>query len=713
MNTRLTGRIERVTYSSDETNYAVCRVRTGRNPELVTVVGNIVSPLPGEVLEMAGQWINDPRYGPQFKVASYTSRTPASEFGIKKYLGSGLIKGIGPVMADRIVERFKDRSLDIIENDIQKLSNIEGIGKKRIDLIKKAWEEQKEIRNVMLFLSSHGVSSTYAAKIFKQYGNEAIQVVSENPYRLAEDIFGIGFATADKIAEQTGIERNSPERMEAAVLHTLAVLAEEGHVCYPFDELVRKVAQLINVEIQNAEYGVKTAQDRKKIIIEPAGSLVFLARYFFSEKGIASRLKRIGKSGKNLRKVNIDKALEWVQDQLTIQLAEKQKEAVKTALYEKILVITGGPGTGKTTIINAIIKIYNQLEPNIVLAAPTGRAAKKMSQATFMPAKTIHRLLRYSLKKRGFEKNEDNPLNCDILIVDEVSMVDTYLMHHLLKAVPDPSILILVGDVNQLPSVGAGNVLGDIIASGVFPVVQLDTIFRQARKSKIIVNAHRINNGYFPDISQDEKSDFFFIEKEEPEEVVNVITELVLHRIEKKFGFDPVNDIQVLTPMHKGIVGSANLNYVLRNTLNPGKKGVEKGISEFCEEDKVMQIRNNYDKSVFNGDIGRIAGIDFEARMVTIAFGSREVEYDFSSLDEIVHAYAVSIHKAQGSEYPVVIVPVLTQHYILLQRNLIYTAVTRGRKLVVVVGSKKALAIAVNRADSEKRYTALQERLTN
>ena len=713
MSTRLTGRLERVTFTSDETNYTVCRVQTRQQRELVTVVGNIIHPVPGEILEMTGHWVNNPRYGMQFEVESYTTGTPASEFGIKKYLSSGLINGICPAMAHRIVARFKQRSLDIIENDINKLTAIEGIGEKRVEMIRKAWEEQKEIRNVMLFLSSYGVSSTYAAKIFKQYGNEAIQVVSENPYRLAEDIFGIGFATADKIAEQVGIEHDSPVRVEAAVLYTLTVLADEGHVCYPHDDLVRKVAELISVDPGDAASGVQMAKEQKKVVLEQSSGYVFLAGYFFSEKGIASSLGRIRNAGRNIRPIRVEKAIDWVQDQLTIRLADKQKEAVKAALSEKILVITGGPGTGKTTIINAIIKIYSRLQPNILLAAPTGRAAKKMSEATFMPAKTIHRLLRFSLKKRGFEKNEDNPLHCDLLIVDEVSMIDTYLMHHLLKAVPDSSILILVGDVNQLPSVGAGNILGDIISSGLFPVVQLDTIFRQARRSRIIVNAHRINKGYFPDISRDENSDFFFIEKEEPEDAVNVIVELVQHRVQKKFGFDPVNDIQVLTPMHKGIAGASNLNQVLRNTLNPGKNGVQRGISEFCEGDKVMQIRNNYDKTVFNGDIGRICRIDFDNQAVTISFGSREVEYEFSSLDEIVHAYAVSIHKSQGSEYPVVILPVLTQHYVLLQRNLIYTAVTRGRKLVIVVGSKKALAIAVNRVDSEKRYTALQERLSS
>ena len=713
MSTKLAGRIERVTFTSDETNYTVCRVHTRKQRELVTVVGNIVNPVPGEILEMTGNWINNPRYGMQFAVESYTTRTPASEFGIKKYLASGLIKGIGPVMAERIVDRFKEKSLDIIENDIRKLSEIEGIGEKRIEMIRAAWEEQKEIRNVMLFLGSYGVSSAYAAKIFKQYGNDAIQVVRENPYRLAEDIFGIGFATADKIAEQLGIERHSLIRIEAAVLYTLTVLAEEGHACYPYEGLLQKVGELISVSLQQAGQGVQTAEKRQKVVLDRSNGYVFLARYFFSEKGIASRMNRIRKSGRNVREVDIDKALGWVESQLTIRLADKQKKAVKAALSEKILVITGGPGTGKTTIINAIIKIYNRLQPNILLAAPTGRAAKKMSEATFMPAKTIHRLLRFSLKKRGFEKNEENPLNCDILIVDEVSMIDTYLMHHLLKAVPDNSILLLVGDVNQLPSVGAGNILGDIIESGLFPTVQLDTIFRQARKSRIIVNAHRINKGYFPDISTEENSDFFFIEKEEPEEAVNVIVELVQHRVEKKFGFDPVNDIQVLTPMHKGVAGAGNLNQVLRKTLNPGKKGVQRGISEFCEGDKVMQIRNNYDKSVFNGDIGRILRIDFDSQVMILTFGSRKIEYEFSSLDEIVHAYAVSIHKSQGSEYPVVILPVLTQHYVLLQRNLIYTAVTRGRKLVIVVGSKKALAIAVNRMDSENRHTALQQRLSS
>lgn len=715
MLSELTGQLERITFYSEESNYAVCRVKVKGEKNLVTIVGNLINPNPGEILKMQGKWFDHPKFGAQFIVQQYKTKVPATEFGIKKYLGSGLIKGIGPVMAQRIVKVFGEKSLDIIEKDISKLLEIQGIGKKRIAMIEKAWEEQKEIRNVMLFLQSHEVSSAYAAKIFKQYGDNAIEIVKKNPYQLADDIFGIGFITADKIAEKLGIDKNSILRIEAGILFTLHSLSNEGHVCFPYENLIEKAQELLGTKRDRVIKAIEIANKNKKIMLEQIAETdstnVFLSQYFFSEKGIAARLHKIKHQKSSIRKINIPKALEWVQKQITIKLAKMQNQAIAKAFEEKLLIITGGPGTGKTTIINAILKIYKKLEIRILLAAPTGRAAKKMNEATWHTATTIHRMLKYSMTKNGFEKDEKNPLKCDVLIVDEASMIDTYLMYQLLKAVPDTCSIIFVGDVNQLPSVGPGNVLNDIILSGMFAVVKLDTIFRQARKSLIIVNAHRINKGIFPIIKTKAKSDFFFIQKDEPEDVVNTIVKLASIRINKKFGFDSMNDIQVLTPMHRGLTGSSNLNIELQKALNKGTKGISRGSRTYRINDKVMQIKNNYDKLVFNGDIGIIEKINYETQKLIILYNSRQIEYDFMELDEIIHAYAVSIHKSQGSEYPVVIIPILIQHYILLQRNLIYTAITRGKKLVIMVGTKKALAMAVNTVKSEIRHTGLQRRL--
>lgn len=717
----LQGQIERVTYTSEESGYTVARVKVRGERDLMTVVGNIMSPSPGEILVMRGRWINHPRFGNQFHVDSYQTRMPATEFGITKYLGSGLIKGIGPVMARRIVRCFGEETLTVIETSGQRLMEVEGIGKKRVAMILSAWEEQKEIREVMLFLQSHGVSSGYAAKIFKQYGNDAIAVVSDNPFRLAEDIFGIGFVTADRIAEKLGMEKNAPARIEAGILYVLHRLSDDGHTCYPYTDLVLKAMEILEQPRELVLDGVGACAASKKIILEDANEdlehfvennkRVFLAKYHFCEAGIAFRLKRLDRTVRTLRQIDVEKALAWVQGELTIELAGMQREAIKAALKRKLLVITGGPGTGKTTIINALLRIYSGLRARALLAAPTGRAAKRMSEATGHDAVTIHRMLSYSLQKGGFQKNEDNPLACDLLIVDEASMIDTVLMHHLLKAVPDSAILILVGDINQLPSVGAGNVLKDIIDSGVFCVTELDTIFRQAEKSSIVVNAHRVNNGLFPALNPvDGLQDFFFIHKQEPEDVLKVMIELVTNRIPAKFGYDPVDDIQVLSPMHRGLIGAGNLNQELQKALNPGGEGYRRGGSEFKVSDKVMQIRNNYEKEVYNGDIGRVRSIDFINQVLVVTMDHRDVAYGFSELDELVHAYAISVHKSQGSEYPAVVIPVVTQHYVLLQRNLIYTAMTRGRGLVVMVGTKKALAMAVKNNAIARRYTGLRQR---
>ena len=722
MLTHLKGQIERITYTNEENGYSVVKLKVYGRADLVNAVGSMMAPTPGEILDLKGEWSNHPKFGEQFKITHYKTEVPATVYGIQKYLGSGLIKGIGPVMAKRIVKKFGEATLDLIETDADKLVAVAGIGKKRIAMIKAAWEEQKEIREVMLFLQTHGVSSGYATKIFKQYGDQSIAVVQENPYRLATDIFGIGFITADGIAEKLGFDKQCQVRAEAGILYILHQLADEGHVYFPYEPLIQKCREMLEIERDLIIRAIGTNILAARIVLEDlnddTGEFlennkgVFLKKFHVSETGIAARLKRLLTAPKAIRAIDAQKAVDWVQKRLAIDLAENQAEAIKCASQNKILVITGGPGTGKTTIINAILKIFTPLKIRIQLAAPTGRAAKRMSEATGHEARTLHRLLEYSMKKGGFQKDHKHPLPCELLIVDEASMIDTILMHHLLKAIPLQATFILVGDIHQLPSVGAGNVLKDIIASHAIPVVKLDKIFRQARESRIIVNAHRINGGKMP-LSQNpgENSDFFFIEQEDPEQVLNTILDLAGKRVPEYFGLDPMNDIQVLTPMHRGVVGAGNLNLALQNRLNQNTQGIERGNRTFRMGDKVMQIKNNYDKEVFNGDMGRIVRLEPETREVIISFEGRELPYDFMDLDEVILAYAVSVHKSQGSEYPAVIIPILIQHYMLLQRNLIYTAVTRGKKLVILVGTRKALAIGIRNDKTLKRYTLLEKRL--
>ncbi|MDP2644168.1 MAG: ATP-dependent RecD-like DNA helicase [Desulfobacterales bacterium] len=723
--TELSGQIERITYTNLENGFTIAKVKVPGKQDLVTVSGNMIAPRPGEILKMKGRWTRHPQYGEQFQVTDFQTTVPATVYGIRKYLGSGLIRGIGPVMAGRIVNRFGEKTLDIIEDQIDQLAAVEGIGKKRIEMVRIAWHAQKEIRQVMVFLQTYEVSPGYAAKIFKQYQNRAIEVVRENPYRLAMDIPGIGFITADRIADRLGFEKDSPLRVEAGILYVLHQLADEGHVYYPCESLLEKCRDILQVEKDAVMAALGSIHLAQKIVIEdlkegtenlrPNHKAVFLTRFHASETGIAVRLKRLGYTAKSIRKIDANKAVEWVQRQLSITLAPKQIEAVGCALDHKVLVITGGPGTGKTTIINGILKIFSSLKARILLTAPTGRAAKRMAETTGHGAKTIHRLLEYSLQQGGFQRNDKKPLNCDLMIIDEVSMVDTILMHHLLKAIPLRATLVLVGDVNQLPSVGAGNVLKDIIASGRLPVVELKEIFRQAKQSRIVTNAHLINNGIIPSVKPSgdsgSKNDFYFIHQEDPEKALKIIIELVKERIPGRFGFDPVNDIQVLTPMHKGIIGAENLNAALQQSLNPGEDKLIRGSRKFRVNDKVMQIKNNYEKDVFNGDMGRIIWIHPQDQELMISFDGRKKLYNFSDLDEIVLSYAISVHKSQGSEYPAVVIPLLTQHYLLLQRNLIYTAITRGKNLVVMVGTVKALAISVKNDKTTRRYTHLQHRL--
>ena len=723
MLTEIKGQIERITFHNEENGYTIAKVKAGGRHDTITVVGNLLSVSAGEVLKLTGQWRNHPKFGEQFEVVSYESVVPATVKGIEKYLGSGLIKGIGPVMAGRLVAKFGLETLNVIETETARLSEVDGVGEKRIGMIREAWDSQKEIREVMVFLQGHGVSPAYAAKIYKRYAKESVKIVSENPYRLAADIFGIGFITADKIAANMGIARDSGIRAEAGILHVLSQLSDEGHVYYPYEPLIEECKQVLGLERDSIVKALgQVALDRKIVIEDISGEelkennkAVYLSKFHVCETGVAARLKALVRHPKKLRAFDVEKALDWVRGELKIDLAEKQKQAVREAIDKKVMVVTGGPGTGKTTIINSIIRIYGRLDQRVLLAAPTGRAAKRMSEAAGHAARTIHRLLEWSPKEGRFKRDENNPLPADLIVIDEVSMIDTVLMYQFLKAVPVEATLVLVGDVDQLPSVGAGNVLKDIIASEKIPTVRLDKIFRQAMESLIVVNAHRVNSGDMPVTDKGESGgapqDFYFFQVEEPELALEKIIGLCKEKIPGKFGFNPLDDIQVLTPMHRGVIGAANLNAELQKHLNPSKDELVRGNMSLKVGDKVMQIRNNYQKDVFNGDIGRVRKIDREEQEVAVDYDGRTVRYEYPELDEIVLAYAVSIHKSQGSEYPAVVIPVLTQHYILLQRNLLYTGITRGKRLVVLVGTKKAVAIAIKNDKPRKRYTLLRQRL--
>ncbi len=713
------GLLERISYHNEENDFVVAKLREKEKKELTTIVGNLSGVNPGESLKLTGKWVQNKRFGEQFQVETFEVTVPATLLGIQKYLASGLIQGIGPIMSERIVEKFGLHTLEVIEKKPERLSEVEGIGPIRISMIRKAWVEHKEVKEIMIFLQGHGVSAAYSAKIYKQYGNQSIETVRENPYRLAHDIYGVGFITADKIAQNLGIDRNSLIRAKAGLIYVLNQLTEEGHVYYPETQLIHKAKEILSVDEEIIILAVKELSKEKELFLEdldPDGNLkaVYLAPFHLAETGVAQMLMNLKESPSNIRPIHPEKTIEWVQQKLNIELAQRQEEAVLLAASSKVLIITGGPGTGKTTLITAVLRIFQQLKLRILLAAPTGRAAKRMNEATGWEAKTIHRLLEYSPHKGRFKKDQDDPLEADVVIIDEASMVDTLLMYHLLKAIPSHAHLILVGDVDQLPSVGPGNVLKDIIKSGRFTVVRLTEIFRQAQESMIVVNAHKVNQGQFPvlkEIDKSESTDFQFIQEEDPEKILQNILDLCSEGIPGQFKFHPLREIQVLAPMHKGVIGVANLNIELQKRLNPGQPDITRGAWNFRLGDKVMQIVNNYDKDVFNGDIGWISKIDPEEREVVIDFDGRPVTYDYSDLDEVVLAYAVSVHKSQGSEYPVVILPVVTQHYMLLQRNLIYTGITRAKKLVIMIGTKKALAIAIRNNKPQRRYTLLSERL--
>jgi len=714
---QLLGYIERITFQSPENGFTVAQLQPARNSELICIVGVMPSLQPGETVQCYGQWKRHLVHGRQFEVSNYQVKAPADINGIRKYLGSGLIKGIGPTYAGRIVEKFGLNTLDVIDNSPERLLEIEGLGKKRLTTIKECWEKQKSIRELMIFLKSHDVTPTFAQKIFKAYGKKSVQKVKENPFSLARDIFGIGFKTADHIAEKLGIAKNSPQRIDSGIEYVLADLSNEGHVCYPLEAFFSEAEAILGVPKSLIQERITFLKQEERVVLKELvyegelKKLIWTRYLHVAEMGIAREIKRLLQGKSHLRAVNIEKAIEWAQNQLHIKLEHKQKIAVANALTKKIQIITGGPGTGKSTITNTILCVTEKLTNKTYLAAPTGRAAKRMTEITGKKAFTIHRLLGSNFKAGGFKRNRQSPLDCDLIIIDEASMMDTLLMYNLLKAIPDYARVVFVGDINQLPSVGPGNVLKDMIASRCLAVTMLTEIFRQASGSSIVTNAHLINSGKFPNIHNLPDSDFFFVESLDPEKTLQQIVILVTQRIPTKYRFNPIDDIQVLAPMKKGVIGTENLNAVLQEALNPKDNALIRYEKKYAAGDKVMQIRNNYDKNVYNGDVGRIIRIDTFEQQVFVKFEDRKVKYDFSELDELVLAYAVSVHKYQGSECPCIVMPIHTSHFKLLHRNLLYTGVTRGKKLVILVGMKKALAIAVKNDEVKKRYTGLKQAL--
>ena len=709
----LAGAVERVTFHSEESGFCVLRVKARGHRELVTVVGHAAVVAAGEWITASGEWVNDRTYGPQFRSGFMKATAPTSIEGIERYLGSGMIRGIGPVYARKLVRAFGERVFDVIEADPERLREVDGIGPVRAERITGAWAEQKAVREIMMFLHGHGVGTARAVRIFKTYGADAVQVMSENPYRLARDIRGIGFKTADAIAMRLGIGTTAMIRIRAGVGHALTEAMDDGHCGLPAEELLPMAAALLNAPEDLVRAAIDEELAAGSVVADRVGDTpcIFLAGLHRAEQGIADRLRRIAAEMLPWPRFDPDKALPWIERRTGLTLAPSQSAAVRLALSSKVLVVTGGPGVGKTTIVNAILRILAAKGARLLLCAPTGRAARRMTETSGFEARTIHRLLEVDPMSGGFRRDADHPVDCDLLVVDEASMVDVPLMHALLKAVPDHAALLIVGDIDQLPSVGPGQVLADVIGSGAVPVVRLTEVFRQAAKSRIIVNAHRINAGAVPDFDRpDGESDFYFVPADDPESAVPKVLELVRTRIPRRFGLDPVRDIQVLCPMNRGGVGARSLNIELQTALNPaGERKVERFGRTFAPGDKVMQIENDYDKDVYNGDIGRIDDVDPELGEVTARFDGRAVVYGFGELDALVPAYATTIHKSQGSEYPAVVIPLMTQHYVMLQRNLLYTGVTRGKRLVVLVGQRKAVAIAVKAASGRRRWSKLRE----
>ena len=792
----LQGILERIVYENPDTGYIVGRLSARDHSELITVVGSLASVNPGESLLLQGEWVDNARYGRQFQIEKYETILPANVVGLRKYLGSGLIKGIGPKMATRIVRKFGMDTMDIIEHNPEKLARIPGIGKHRVKIIKEAWEAQREIKNVMLFLQSHDVSTTHAAKIYKTYENDAIAIVTENPYRLADDIYGIGFVTADTIAQKLGIDKDAPHRVQAGIKYVLSQKADEGHVFQRHDELIEACQSILEQEPEAIGEGIRGLIEKDEVMVpdftdllhtdeqvavgetqsdyeigsqasvnslqsetsdahrEPLSthnsqpitdnhSAIYLTPFYYAELGVANQFLRLLSNGDQNLSLGEPKAsssinatvLTQLEREMNIRFALQQREAIQTAITARAMILTGGPGTGKTTTTVGMIRLFEVQGRRITLTAPTGRAAKRLSETTGGEAKTIHRLLEFSPQINAFKRNRQNPLDTDVVIVDETSMVDLVLMNRLMQAIRPSTTLILIGDVDQLPSVGAGNVLKSLIDSQRIPVIQLTEIFRQAQESMIVMNAHRINKGDFPELTGDADRNFFFIEEDDPEEIVELICSLIADRLPQHYDYHPMDDIQLLCPMRRGTLGTENLNKRLQEVLNleytaPATHPLEKArfeprphrqVSQFSDRsrtaggfrigDKVMQVRNNYDYDVFNGDIGRVVAIEYIDKKVHIQFPDKQVAYDTADLGELVLAYATTIHKAQGSEYPAVVIPLHTQHYLMLQRNLLYTGITRAKERVVIVGTKQALGICIRNNQVMERNSYLAERL--
>ena len=712
----LEGTIERITFQNEENGYTVARLTPFNQSNEVTIVGNLLGVISGQSLKLTGMWVKHPQYGPQFEIQNYSFHYPATIQGLRKYLGSGLIKGIGPVTANQIVETLGLDTLEIIETSSDRLTTVPGIGIKKAASIQAAWQEQKQIKDIMIFLQGYGVSASLALKIYKKYGDDSIAIVRTNPYRLAREVYGIGFKTADRIAQQMGVPSNDPMRIQAGVIYCLGTLADEGHCFAVRNFLHFEAGKLLDVGPNEVSSQLEFLVKSSEIIIED--EVVYLAPFFLAERGTAKKLLLLSHSSRDRLEVFKNLPCEEIFSKLdrtdTDYLSDQQKQAIQIALVSKMSILTGGPGTGKSTITGSIVNILQRYKKTVLLAAPTGRAAKRLSQATGLEAKTIHRLLEFSLAgNKGFIRDQKNPLDADLIIIDEMSMVDILLMNHLLSAVESGTHLLLVGDVDQLPSVGPGNVLRDLIGSEVFPVTRLTEVFRQAQESHIITNAHRINQGQIPHFPKGALDFFLFVEND-PEKAAVRVVELVSQRIPKKFGLDPHRDIQVLTPMHRSAAGVIELNSILQESLNPAtpnKVAYNQGFRTLRTDDRVMQVQNNYDRQVFNGDMGIIKSINLEDQVIQVTFDGRNIDYDFSDLNEIIHAYAISIHKSQGSEFPAVVVPLLNQHYMMLQRNLLYTAVTRAKSLVVLVGSRQAIAIAVGNNRIVHRNSRLIARL--